>query len=96
MENLDNSVLFDLKMLRVIAEAKVMTLEKQGGGDSLDRARIVVKILEDDDCFAAMTLDEIVVVLTALGFNPDVVRRQADNLYHQSHNTTKKLSHINK
>jgi|GEM_PF-5842912 len=96
MENFDGEMLFDLKMLRVIAEAKIMTLEKYGDSDNLFRAQIVAKILEDDQCFAEMTLDEAVEVLMALGFKPDAARIQAAEFYQQYHNRPKKLSHMKK
>ena len=96
MTNFDDVMLFDLKMLRMVAEAKVITLEKQDDGDNLDRAQVVAKILEDDDCFLRMTLNEILEVLISLGFKPEFARTQAENLYCQYHSDTKKLSHIKK
>lgn len=96
MKNLSDQKLFNINMLRAIAEAKVMTLEKYGKNDNLSRAQIVAKILSDDNCFAEMTLDESVQVLMALGFKPETAHWQAENFYRQYHINNKKLSHIKK
>jgi len=75
----------NLNMLRALADAQVITLEKQGDSDELFRAQVVAKILEDDACFSQMQLTEIVDVLVALGFKSDAARMQAENLYQQAH-----------
>lgn len=64
--------------LRAINNAKIKTLLKvDPDSPDLMRCQIVGKILEDDHCFAAMTEQEIVEVLTTIGFTAEQARAYA-------------------
>ncbi len=63
----------DLKTLRAISQAQILTLQQHGNPDDLFRAEIVGKILSDDQCFAKMSTAEATDVLMALGVKPESV-----------------------
>ena len=61
-----------LPELRAINNAKINTLRKVNPtGADLLRCQIVARILEDEHCFAKMSRQEAVDVLTTIGFSAE-------------------------
>ena len=60
-----------LAELRAITAAKINTLRRVNPtGADLLRCQIVARILEDDHCFAKMSREQAIEVLTTIGFSP--------------------------
>ncbi|MCM1404600.1 MAG: hypothetical protein NC133_03845 [Prevotella sp.] len=77
----------NLKLLRALNQAQIRTLLDQGrDSDELMRAQVVAKILADDQCFQKLPQEEIVTVLTALGYQPACARDQAAQIKRQVNN----------